>query len=65
MLELEMTGVALRSRQVVAALGSDPFSQVAPFDWRRPIQCLWTLHIKSDQVAEGSRRNHSSEPPDR
>jgi hypothetical protein len=41
-----MTEVALRSRQVAAASGSDLCSQVAALDWRRPTQCLWTLCIK-------------------
>jgi hypothetical protein len=51
MLELGMTGAALRSRQVAAALGSEPFSQVAPLDWRRPIQCLWTLELHIEKGA--------------
>ena len=33
---IEMTEVALRSRHVVAASGSDLCNQVAPLDWRRP-----------------------------
>ena len=43
---IEMAEVALRSRQVAAASGSDLCSQVAALDWRRPTQCLWTLRIK-------------------
>ena len=43
---IEMAEVALRSRQVAAASGSDLCSQVASLDWRRPTQCLWTLCIK-------------------
>ena len=43
---IEMTEVALRSRQVAAASGNDLCSQVAPLDWRRPTQCLLTLRIK-------------------
>ena len=43
---IEMAEVALRSRQVAAASGSDLCSKVAALDWRRPAQCLLTLCIK-------------------
>ena len=43
---IEMAEVVLRSRQVAAASSNDLCSQVAPLDWRRPTQCLWTLCIK-------------------
>ena len=37
---IKMAEVALRSRQVAAASGSELCSQVASLDWRRPNQCL-------------------------
>ena len=43
---IEMAEVALRSRQVAVASGSELYSPVASLDWRRPTQCLWTLRIK-------------------